>query len=73
MSKYVFASETVFVADPDGIGTMQLTVNMPYLSTERIVQTRPELFSDIPPRLRDAMPIVEQTTANPGERRARNA
>lgn len=73
MPEFVYGAATVFVADPRVPGqTMQIEENIAYSIDEAIVVARPDLFVDIPPRLRDSMPVVEATTANPGERRARN-
>lgn len=68
MPKIVYVSADCFTAGEAGT-VVHLVADTPYASDDPVVLAHPDLFADVPPRLRDHTAIVEAATANPGERR----
>jgi hypothetical protein len=77
---YAFATATV-VTTVDGV-RVNLTAGEAWHADDPVVRARPDLFSDVPPRLHTLSggvktasrnTEVEQATAGPGERRSTRA
>lgn len=68
MPDIVYSTSDLIVSDQEG-GVRLLAKNEAFSADHPIVVARPELFADFP-EIRDvAGNVIEQTTANPGERR----
>lgn len=68
--KYVYAAATCGTNNSDGL-SVNLTEGEAWWADDPFVRERPDLFTDEPsnPKHTVALPVIEQATAAPGERR----
>lgn len=67
---YVYALASTVTANPAG-GTIRIREGDVWAADDPLVKSRPDLFSSKPVSVHRTVPVVEQATAAPGEKRRR--